>query len=116
MMISRRVFPFLLLIYMAACTTAAGRRQAASVERTTLRVNNQSVLDMTVYVLKSSQRIRLGLAGGLNTTVMTIPPTVIFGSTPLRFQLDPIGSNRAPVTETISVSEGEEVEMTIPPR
>lgn len=85
-------------------------------EPTRLKVENQAFLDMTIYVYRSSQRIRLGVANGNSTTRMTIPANVIFGSTPLRFQADPIGGNRQPVTQEISVSAGDEVTLIIPPR
>lgn len=115
MTIARRAFIGVLLATLAACTTAAGRRQASETERTTVSVDNQALLDMTIYVINGSQRIRLGTARGLNTTVLTIPPSVVFGVSSLRFQADPIGGSRTPVSETISVTEGDEVVLRIPP-
>jgi hypothetical protein len=82
---------------------------------TRLRVENQAFLDMTIYVYRSSQRIRLGVAGGNSTTRLTIPANLIFGATPLRFQADPIGGNRASISQEITVSAGDEVTLTIPP-
>lgn len=82
---------------------------------TRLRVENQAFLDMTIYVYRNSQRVRLGIANGNSTTRMTIPPNLIFGATPLRFQADPIGSNRASMSQEITVSPGDEVTLTIPP-
>lgn len=116
MKIARRVFLGVLALTLAACTTAAGRRQAADTPRTTVSVDNQALLDMTIYVISGSQRIRLGTARGLNTTELTIPPSIVFGVSTLRFQADPIGGSRTPVSETISVSEGDEVVLRIPPR
>lgn len=116
MPIARRAFLGILLLAAAACTTAAGRKHAADTPRTTVSVDNQALLDMTIYVINGSQRLRLGTARGLNTTVLTIPPTVLFGASSLGFQADPIGGNRSPVSETISVSEGDEIVLRIPPR
>jgi hypothetical protein len=82
---------------------------------TRLRVENQAFLDMTIYVYRSSQRIRLGTANGNSTTRLTIPKSLIFGATPLRFQADPIGSNRQSISQEITVSPGDEVTLTIPP-
>jgi hypothetical protein len=73
------------------------------------------MLDMNIYVLRSSQRIRLGTANALSTTRFTIPSYVVFGSTSLRFLADPIGSNRTPVSEEITVSAGDEITLMIPP-
>lgn len=115
MTIARRAFIGVLLATLAACTTAAGRQQAANTPRTTVSVDNQALLDMTIYVISGSQRIRLGTARGLGTTELTIPPSVVFGVSTLRFQADPIGGSRTPVSETISVREGDEVVLRIPP-
>jgi hypothetical protein len=82
---------------------------------TLLRVENQAFLDMTIYVFRSSQRMRLGTATGNSITKMRIPSNLIFGATPLRFQADPIGGNRTPISAEITVSPGDEVVLTIPP-
>ncbi len=100
----------------AGCASSNDPETAAEpVPPTRLRVENQAFLDMTIYVYRSSQRIRLGQATGNSTTRFTIPANLVFGSTPLRFQADPIGGNRLPVTQEISVSPGDEVTLTIPP-
>jgi hypothetical protein len=82
---------------------------------TVLRVENQAFLDMTIYVYRNSTRIRLGQARGNTVTKLTIPTSLMFGSTPLRFQADPIGGTRAPISQEILVSPGDEVTLTIPP-
>ena len=79
-----------------------------------LQVDNQSIADMTIYAIRSGQRIRIGLATGLKVTMLTIPSSLIFGPTPLQFLADPIGSNRRPVSEEITVSPGDVVMLTIP--
>ena len=83
---------------------------------TRLRVQNQAFLDMTIYIYRGPQRLRLGTANGNSTTRFTIPPTLIFGATALRFQADPIGSNRASISEEITVQPGDEVTLLIPPQ
>ena len=88
---------------------------AEPVPPTRLRVENQAFLDMTIYVYRSSQRIRLGSATGNSVTRLTIPANLIFGATALRFQADPIGGSRAPISSEVTVSPGDEVVLTIPP-
>ncbi|HEY2067009.1 MAG TPA: hypothetical protein VGG84_13725 [Gemmatimonadaceae bacterium] len=103
---------------MVAAACSANQQpdpMAEPVPPTRLRVENQAFLDMTVYVYRSSQRIRLGVANGNSTTRFTIPSNLIFGATPLRFQADPIGSNRTSVSQEITVTPGDEVTLTIPP-
>ena len=108
---------------LACATLAAGCSQntpsdqaAEPMPVTRLRVQNQAFLDMTIYVYRGSQRLRLGTANGNSTSRFTIPASLIFGATPLRFQADPIGSNRASISQEISVSPGDEVTLMIPPQ
>jgi hypothetical protein len=81
---------------------------------TTVKVQNRNFLDMNVFVLVGSQRIRLGMVSGLSTQVLKIPD-YIARSSPLRFEVHGIGGRSNPRSETISVQPGDEVELTIPP-
>jgi hypothetical protein len=83
---------------------------------TYLRVENQAFNDMTIYVLRGAQRVRLGIANGTSTTKLRIPDNLLFGPTSLAFYADPIGGTRTPVSQEITVSPGDEVTVTIPPR
>ena len=104
------------LAFGAACSRNTKEDEAADpVPPTILKVENQAFLDMTIYVYRSSQRIRLGIANGNSTAKFVIPANLLFGSTPLRFQADPIGRSRQPISQEISVSPGDEVTLTIPP-
>lgn len=111
---------FLILAALAAAVAfcASGPRSGRpdDDEVTRLRVDNQSSLDMNIYVLRGAQRIRLGTSTAHLTTRFTIPADLIFGITSLRFLADPIGSTRTPVTDEIAVSPGDEIVLTIPPR
>lgn len=92
------------------------QEQAAEpAEPTYVRVENRAWLDMNVYVYRSSQRLRLGTTNGNSTARYVIPKSLLFGPTPLRFQADPIGGNRQPISQEISVSPGDEVVLVIPP-
>ncbi len=84
-------------------------------EPTVVEVDNQGFLDMTVYAVRGSQRIRLGTATGNGKTNFNVPPALISGLTPLRFIADPIGGNRASVSQEITVAPGDTVTLTIPP-
>lgn len=113
-MMTRRIFLWAAAaVALSACGGA--RRPGADQPQTTLRVENQSFLDMTIYLLAGAQRIRLGTAGGNSTTTLRIPSQYVFGASSLRFLADPIGSNRTPVSEAITVSPGDEVGLVIPP-
>jgi hypothetical protein len=82
---------------------------------TILIVDNQSFPDMTIYALEGGRRVRLGLAGGNSQTRFTLPKYLVRSLTSIRFQADPIGSARAPVSDEITVSPGDEVTLRIPP-
>ena len=117
--IHRIVLPILVgaLTLGAGCHSGSNEAEEAAepVPPTTLSVKNQAFLDMNIFVFRSTQRIRLGTATGSNTTRFTIPPSLLFGTTALRFQAVPIGGNRQSVTQEISVTPGDEVDLMIPP-
>jgi predicted small lipoprotein YifL len=106
-----------LLVALLVATTACGTTRRGPVpegERTTVEVRNQNFLDMNVFVLSGSQRIRLGTVTGLSTRTLTIPSSLVFGSATVRFQMNPIGSNARPVSQEITVSQGGQIVLTIP--
>lgn len=93
----------------------ADEYSVADTAQTTVRVQNQGFLDANVYVLRGNVRVRLGTVTGNSTAVLTIPRSLVAVVTPLRFVSVPIGGNRAPVSEEVSVSPGDEVGIVIPP-
>ena len=109
----------LLLAVCVLGTACASKQNTGSLDKplpTTVVVDNLGILDMTIYVLRGSQRVRLGTAGGLAKTRLTIPAGIVAGSLTLRFLADPIGGSRSPVSEEITIHEGDELSLRIPPR
>lgn len=109
---------FTLTALLLACTDCSvfrrrGDSTASTASQTTIRIDNRSFNDMTVYVLRNSQRMRLGSVPGLTARVLVIPSTMIFGPTPLRFIASPLAGNQREVSEEITVSPGDQVEMVI---
>jgi hypothetical protein len=80
-----------------------------------LRVENRGFTDMIVYAVSGAQRVRLGMATGNSTRSFTIPRYLLRGAGPLRFLADPIGGNRTPVSDEMTVHPGDIVTLTIPP-
>ena len=110
------------LLTLPACASTGGGTADAGAEAqrtpqrpTTVLVDNRGFLDMTIYVVRGGQRIRLGTANGHSSTRFTIPSHLIFGTTTLQFLADPIGGSRTPVSNEIAVGEGEEVQLVINP-
>jgi hypothetical protein len=106
-------------LFLAACLVvpacASTGANASREEAATVVVDNRALLDHTIYVLRGSQRIRLGVATGLQKTRLTIPNSIVLGATSLRFMADPIGSSRNPISEEINITPGDEIGLTIPP-
>lgn len=100
-------------VFAVACSSAQ-RANPGDNERTTVTVDNQSFLDMTVYATRG-QRIRLGTAPGHSKTVLVIPEVLLGGGGNIRFVADPIGSSRASVSEEITVYKGDDIGLRIPP-
>ena len=111
----RDCLAILLALGLAACGSARQVPPGAEQPVTRVRVENQSYLDMVIYLIAGAQRIRLGTAGGNATTSFRIPPQYVFGVSSLQFLADPIGSNRTPISDTITVAPGDEIRLVIPP-
>ena len=103
------------LALIAGCATSGAPKSANPDAATTIDIQNQDFNDMTIYALVNGQRIRIGIAPGNKTTVLTIPRYLINGTSYLRFLADPIGGHRSPVSEEIDVSSGDQLVMVINP-
>lgn len=108
-----RSLAVLAVLFAAGCF-APNEVQMSDKAPTTVEVENRNFQDMTVYVLRSGQRIRLGRIGGLGTETFTIPADVVRGSTTLRFVADPVGG-AAEVSMEIAVLPGDMLQLIIPP-
>lgn len=104
-----------LALGVSFCSRMAPTGTAEPTEQTVLVVDNQSTLQVTVYVLRDSQRQRIGVANALTSTRLRIPDNLVFGPTSLRFEVHPLGSRAEPISEQITVSPGTEVRLIIPP-
>jgi hypothetical protein len=109
----KRLIAIIFMAALTACFPAISRN--SNEPETTLKVQNDSFADMTLYAIRGLQTVRLGIANGMKVTILRIPGSLIAGPTPLRFQARPIAGSRQPVTEEITVEAGDEVMMIIPP-
>ncbi len=117
MPLTRRLF---LAAALAVAFTACARRTEINPNEgagpTQVRVVNQGYADMDIFVLSTGTgRIRLGTVTGNSTATFTLPGYLVGHATQMRFLADPIGSNRTPVSDQITVEPGATVELTIPP-
>ena len=111
--------PILALLAAGACARHSADDEGDELEpvraSTTVRVENRSFDNVVVYVLSASgMRRRLGEVSGTSSMTFEIPKTMIFGATSLRFQVDPIGGSRSPISQDIVVSAGDQVQLVVP--
>jgi hypothetical protein len=100
-------------LLVAACASSGGR--TSSTPSTVVQVDNQGLADMNIYIYNAGQRYRIGFAGGLRRTNLDVAASLIPGTGEIQLLADPIGSNRASVSNRIFVSPGDTVTMIIPP-
>lgn len=106
------------LATIAACSQNAkpGRDDNGPQPETHLRVENRAFLDMTIYVISDGGgRQRLGSVTGNTNQDFVIPAYIIGPANSIRILAEPIGSNRAPISNSLSVQPGQTVTLTIPP-
>ncbi|MDQ2767577.1 MAG: hypothetical protein M3Y30_10520 [Gemmatimonadota bacterium] len=106
-----------MLVAVAACNHAAKHAGDDELQPTTrVRVENQAFLDMNVYVISDGgARNRLGTVTGNTNQEFVIPAYIIGPANSVRFLVEPIGSNRTPISNSLSVQPGQTVTLTIPP-
>lgn len=104
------------LLILPACGARRADAPEAAAATTTVEVENQTMLDMTIYVVSAGgQRVRLGLVNAQATATFPLPDRLVPGMALLRFQTDPVGGEAEPLTQEILVSRGDTVVVRIPP-
>src|SRR6476620_8324276 len=91
------------LVILAACGGRSAQSNASPDGQAMLQVENQGFADMVIYAVSGGQRIRLGMATGNSTKSFVLPAYLIQTGGPLRFLADPIGGNRTPVSQEMTV-------------
>jgi hypothetical protein len=104
-----------LLLLAPACAKPAEKEEMAPETEAILEVDNRGFYDMTIYVVRASTRLRIGVAPGLKVTTFSLKRHIIGQGADLQFMADPIGGNRTPVSQQLYVSPGEIVHLTISP-
>lgn len=79
----------------------------------TVRVTNNNWSNMTVYAVRGSTRLRLGMVTSMATQVFRLPAALANGAGGVRLLADAIGGNEQFLTPAVQVSRGEEVKLEI---
>ena len=107
----------LLALVIAGCggRSTPGEPQAQLIPDTptVLKVENNRFNDMRIYVYQGGQRVRVGTAGGKQTSTFKLSKSLVFNGSRLRFEAVPIGGQGNSISEEITVSPGEEITLRI---
>ena len=107
----------LALTVLASCKSTSEQTDTSSgVPPAIITVHNSNVLDMTVYVQRNTQRIRLGMVTAGTEKTFTLSDHLILDSPFLRFIADPIGSARSILIDELNVFPGDEIDLYISAR
>ena len=79
----------------------------------TIAVRNDNWMDVTVYVVRASQRVRLGSVPSMSKAEFEIPHTYVLGISDVTILADPIGSGESYVSPPIQVYDGARVQLKI---
>jgi len=92
--------------------TSASRPSAAP--SASLHVENYNWLDVVVYAVQGSSRMRLGQVTSMSSADFRIPNRFLSGASDnLRLLVDPIGSSEGYITEGIVVRDGQRVSFNV---
>ncbi|MEJ2502851.1 MAG: hypothetical protein P8177_05970 [Gemmatimonadota bacterium] len=108
--VARALALALALITLGACASSP---RPAEPPYATLVVENDSPLTVNVYTLRSGQRMRLGQVSGLRTEEFGLRRSVLGAGGDLRLLIDPVGSSRNYPSQSITVFEGDVVELQV---
>ncbi len=99
---------------LAACLSFPKPAQEEHTERATwLYVDNRTWSDVTIYVVRSSSKKRLGMVTSMSTGTFAIPGDFVQTSGELRLVADLIGSLSSLASEPINVWPGGHIEWTL---
>ena len=107
-----------LLATVGACSHATKHARDEGDLRPTTRVHvdNRGYNDANIYVVADGgNRQRLGTVTGSSSADFTIPDYFITPANSVSFRIEPIGSNSAGRTNTLSVQPGQTLELEITP-
>jgi len=83
--------------------------------RTIIEVENTKFDDTVVYAFQGLRVQRLGTVSGMTIRQLVIPPEFLFDEAALRFSVSPIGTRTGSVSDEVSVTSGEKLNLFIPP-
>ena len=107
----------LLVVAVMLCAAGCASSEEASyssARKTTVEVENQNFYDINLFIVRNSQRVRLGYVRSNDTRVLEIPNYIALSGGMVAFVADPIGGPRTPFSQEIFIQEGEQLRLVIP--
>jgi hypothetical protein len=77
-------------------------------------VTNHNSLDVDIFVLAGSARIRLGTVVTSRSQEFNLPPQAL-GAGPVRISADPIGARAAYTSGPLTIADGDRIQLTVNP-
>ena len=107
----------LLAAAMAACASGGSQKSPSpnSGSEPPLEVVNRSSADMDIYLVRTGQRIRLGLAPNNQTTKFSLTPALTIGAGTVRFEAVPVVGGNAISTDPTTIQPNATVTLDVPP-
>lgn len=110
-MMSRRL---LILAATLALTGCASSSQADRERYATLVIENDSTLTVNIYTVRGGGRgVRLDQVAALRTTRIPLRRHMVSTSGQFQVLIDPVGSTRTYVSDTIVINEGDEIRLRV---
>jgi hypothetical protein len=79
----------------------------------TLRVSNYNWLDVNVYAVQGTTRMRLGTVTSMSNGTFQIPAHFLQTSNSVKLLVDPIGSTEGYITDGILVHGGQQINFNV---
>lgn len=100
---------------VACASSSQTSSQPAPADQPELQVVNRSINDMDVYIIRSGQRIRLGLAPNGKTTRFSLSPSLTIGAGNVVFEAVPLVGGQSVSTDPTPLPPKASVTLDIPP-
>ncbi len=107
------ILVFSVILLLGSCTSSTHKAERQTGPKTKVKVENDNKLDMTIFVLRGGQRIRLGLVPSYTSRSFTLPDNVVVNATSIRLLANPVGGRGNPISEEFNVFRGQTIEMVI---
>lgn len=80
-----------------------------------LKVTNNNGLDMDIYAVRTGQHVHLGMVTAFTTATLQLPEQIASPGDEVRFLADALGSRAAYYSDPITITRGDQVQLTIEP-